>query len=40
MGDPQVTKEYSENSPSSRWRIDEPGFAEMQTAGPLLRDLR
>jgi hypothetical protein len=37
--EPRVTKTYSENSPPSRWRIDEPGFTELQTATKLLRDL-
>ncbi|WP_277554105.1 ATP-binding protein [Halobaculum limi] len=37
---PRVKKEYSENSPPSRWQIDEPGFTEIHTAGTLERDLR
>ena len=38
-GPARVTKEYSENSPPSQWRIDEPGFTELQTASMLVRDL-
>ncbi len=38
-GEPRVTKQYSENSPPSQWRIDEPGFTELQTATMLVRDL-
>mgnify|MGYP006277007261 FL=1 len=38
-GEPRVQKQYSENSPPSRWRIDESGFTEMQTIGMLQRDL-
>lgn len=34
-GSPRVTKEYSENSPPSRWRIDEPGFTDLYTVGQL-----
>jgi hypothetical protein len=38
-GRPRVEKSYSENSPPSGWRIDAPGFTDIQTAGMLLRDL-
>ncbi|MXR40803.1 hypothetical protein GRX01_05540 [Halobaculum sp. WSA2] len=36
---PRVEKSYSENSPPSKWRIDTPGFTELETAVTLLRDL-
>lgn len=36
---PRVEKSYSENSPPSKWRIDAPGFTELETAVTLLRDL-
>jgi DNA helicase HerA-like ATPase len=30
-GQPRVEKTYSENSPPSRWTIDQPGFSEVRT---------
>jgi len=38
-GPPRVEKSYSESSPPSGWRINEPGFTDMHTAWMLLRDL-
>jgi len=37
-GSPRVTKDYSENSPPSRWRIDEPGFTGLYTVTQLQRE--
>ncbi|WP_435196400.1 ATP-binding protein [Natronomonas sp. EA1] len=38
-GQPRVEKTYSENSPPSRWTIDEPGFSQVRTVSQLQREL-
>ncbi|WP_255197772.1 type IV secretory system conjugative DNA transfer family protein [Halorarius litoreus] len=34
-GEPRVEKTYSENSPPSRWTIDQPGFSQVRTVTQL-----